>query len=132
MPYPRVPWTQMRAGLAARTRGATVAEAAVVAGCSERTLLRRLAEEPVVVVRERRQRPGALTLEERFEIQVGIRTNEADAVIGKRIGRHRSIVWRDIRANGGRDRYNASRAQARAALCWVARSSKSTRFQPRH
>jgi IS30 family transposase len=110
-------------------RGATVADAAQGAGLSERTLFRRLAEEPVVVLRERKPRDRALSLEDRFEIHVGIRTNESGAEIAARIGRHRSVVWREIKANGGRDRYNASKAQNRADE--AARRPKARWFETR-
>src|SRR5437868_9932864 len=107
MARPRLPWSVIRVGLIAYARGATPAEAAAVAGCSERTLWRRLAEEPVVVLRERTPRGGALSLKERVDIQVGIELGESDSEIGGRIGRHRSTVWREIAASGGRQRYRA-------------------------
>jgi IS30 family transposase len=95
-------------------RGATLEEAARIAGVSKNTLWRRLAENPVVVLRERKPRPGTLSLEERFEIQVGIRTGDDDATIAARIGRHRGTIGREIKANGPRTNYNAARAQDRA------------------
>jgi transposase, IS30 family len=104
----------VRAALVAVSRGASHREAALVAGCSESTVWRRLAEEPVVVLRERTAREGALSLEDRFEIQVGIRLAETDSVIAARVCRHRGTVGREIAANGGRASYNASRAQDRA------------------
>ena len=58
MGRPRLPWSVVRVAMAAVARGATRAEAAAAAGCSERTLQRRLAEEPVVVLRERKPRAG--------------------------------------------------------------------------
>lgn len=109
----KVSWSVIRPAYIAIARGATVGEAARVVGCSKRTLERRLAEEPVVVLRDRKQRTGALTLDERVEIQVGIATGETDTAIARRLGRHRATVWRDIAANG-RASYNASRAQDRA------------------
>ena len=114
MGRPRLPWSQTRDALAAICRGATTAQAAALVGCSERTLWRRLAEEPVVVLRERKPRAGALSLEERFEIHVGVRAGETDTEIATRLGRHRSTIWREIKAAGGRAAYNAARAQERA------------------
>ena len=58
----RLPWTKVRAGLVAVARGATVADAAQLAGVSKRTLERHLAEEAVVVLRDRKPRAVALTL----------------------------------------------------------------------
>lgn len=109
----RLAWSVVRPALVAVSRGATYAEAAVLAGVSERTVCRRVAEEDVVVLRDRRPRSGALTLECREEIRLGIDRGESDAVIARRIGCHRGTVGREIRANGGRKAYRAFRAQAR-------------------
>ncbi|HLT95751.1 MAG TPA: IS30 family transposase [Acidimicrobiia bacterium] len=65
-------------------------------------------------LRERQQRPDALTLAEREEIRVGIQAGESDQVIGDRLGRHRSTIWREINAGGGREAYRAYQAQDRA------------------
>lgn len=109
----RLAWSVVRPALVAVSRGATYAEAAALAGVSERTVCRRVAEEDVVVLRDRRPRSGALTLECREEIRLGIDRGESDAVIARRIGCHRGTVGREIRANGGRKAYRAFRAQAR-------------------
>ena len=110
----RLPWSVVRRALVAVSRGATHAEAAALAGVSKRTVTSRVAEEAVVMFRDRKSRDGVLTLEDREEIRVGIEHDESDAQIGRRIGCHRSTVWREIRANGGRDAYRAFRAQERA------------------
>lgn len=111
---PRVPWSKVRTGLRAVARGAMVADAAAFAGVSKRTLERRLAQEAVVVLRDRKPRAGALTLEDREEIRVGIERGESDAQIARRLGRHRGTIGREIAAGGGRHRYRAYRAQERA------------------
>lgn len=104
----------VRVGLEARARGATWAEAGLVAGVSDRTLYRRVAEQPVGVVRQHKVRAGSLTFGEREEIRVGIVRGESDAVIGARLGRSRGAIWREISRNGGRQAYRAFRAQERA------------------
>lgn len=111
---PRLPRSVVAPALAAVARGATLVEAAEVAGIGRNTVWRRVAEEGVVVLRDRKPRPGALSLEEREEIRVGIERGDPDGVIAARLGRHRCTVWREIKANGGRGSYRAYRAQDRA------------------
>jgi transposase, IS30 family len=111
---PRVPDSVLRPALAAFARGATMAEAAALVGVSRVTVARRVAEHDVGVLRERRARQGALTLEDRVEIAVGIGLGQSDAVIGRRVNRHRGTIGREIKANGGRKAYRAYRAEHRA------------------
>ena len=97
-------------------RGATIREAAAVAGVSTRTVDNLICEHGRMSVSSHVPRPDALTIGEREEIRVGIDRGESDAQIAGRLGRHRSTVWREIRANGGRDSYRAFRAHDGAAL----------------
>jgi IS30 family transposase len=114
MPAARLPWSVVRVALVAVSRGATYAQAAALAGISERTVCSRVAEEDVVVLRDRKPRQGVLTLEAREEIRVGIDRDESDQAIATRVGCHRSTIWREIGGNGGRPAYRAFAAQARA------------------
>jgi len=74
-----------------------------------------LGDERGAMPRERKRRPGSLSTSEREEIRVGIETGESDDDIASRIGRHRSTIWREIAANGGRGHYRAAAAEERAA-----------------
>ena len=125
----RIPRSVVWPALMAVARGATYEEAAGAAGVSLNTVRRRVAEEAVVVIRQRTRRPDVLTLAEREEIRAGIERGGSDTEIGRRLGRHRGTIGREIKANGGRDHYRAFRAQDRADE--VARRPKQHWFEQR-
>jgi IS30 family transposase len=114
MPRPKTPWRVARVALLAVYGGATIDDAAVSAGVSPRTVVRLIGEHGRMSFRERTPRPESLTLQEREEILLGIERRESDTVIARRLGRHRSTIWREIKANGGRRAYRAFRAEERA------------------
>ena len=101
-----------------------------MAGISLRTLDRWIADESVVVVRDRKIRPNALTVRDREEIRVSIVRGETDAQIARRLGRHRGTIGREITANGGRSRYRAYRADDRATSAAQRPKAPWTELRP--
>jgi IS30 family transposase len=94
--------------------GATLAEAAALAGLGVCTVRRHVRANGVAVLRTRKARASALTLEDREEISRGIATGESGSAIARRLHRHRSTVWREVAHHGGREGYRAYAAQAQA------------------
>jgi hypothetical protein len=101
--------------LVALAAGTSWRSAAEAGGIGLSTLYRHICGERSVMPRERKRRSTALTAVEREEIRVGVELGDSDSTIGERIGRHRSTIWREIRANGGRRIYRAAAAEQRAA-----------------
>ena len=120
----RKPFRMIQQALQARARGATNAEAAELVGITTRTVVRWSGQYGPMTTRVSKPRPDALSPDDREEIRVGIDRGESDTVIGNRLGRHRCTIWREIRANGGRDNYRAFEADERAAR--AARRSRPT------
>jgi IS30 family transposase len=129
MAWRPVSWGVARIALRALSRGASIDEAAALAGISPRSVDNLVAREHPVVLREHKARPGSLVLADREEIRVGIVRGEPDAAIATRLGFVRSSIHREISNNGGRDDYRAHVAQARADE--QARRIKPRWFQQR-
>lgn len=111
MGRPKVPWQKARVALDAYARGVSLEAAGRVAGIGEGTVWNLVHEHGPIMCRERKHRANALTVEERELIMLGIAAGDSDAVIGRRLGRHRGTIGREIRAGGGRRAYRAFRSQ---------------------
>jgi len=129
MGRPKTPWHVARVALLEISRGAHVRDAATAAGVSIGTVEVLIREHGRMTIRASTPRQGELTLQDREEIRVGIDRGESDAVIGARIGKHRSTVWREIDRNGGRRTYRAFRAHDWS--CHRARRIRPTWVQTR-
>ncbi|MGV0750941.1 IS30 family transposase, partial [Mycolicibacter minnesotensis] len=110
--------------------GYAPAQAGVALGVSERCGLRwfadcggvkpRLCEPKTCGPRPR------LTIDDRVEIEIGVRTNESLQSIGERLGRPPSTIKREIDANGGGNRYDGRKSGYRRKEAFGARQSGNT------
>lgn len=110
--------------------GESLADISRALGKHEGSVHRVLATRGGIVPPERRRSPSSLTLAEREEISRSVVANCSTRQIAASLGRAPSTVSREISRNGGRDRYRASQADARA---WeLARRPKPCRLAGRH
>src|SRR5690242_18693685 len=113
---PHLTVEQRQLTLRLKARGLSLREIGAQVGCSYeqvRIIARQAPRRPV-----RRDswvpRPGRLTLADREEISIGLRTGESFTAIAARLEKAVSTVSREVAANGGRDAYRAWRAHQRA------------------
>jgi IS30 family transposase len=66
------------------------------------------------VLRDRKPRAGAFTIDDREKIWAGIVREDSDAQIARDVKCHRGSIGREIKAGGGRAAYRPNRAQNRA------------------
>jgi IS30 family transposase len=128
-PRRKTPQDVVRAGFGLVAAGAFIKDAAAAVGMPASTLAHLVQAQGVVMLRPRKPRAGALTLEEREEVRIGIANNDTDTDIAKRLGRHRGTIGREITRNGGRLAYRAWAAEQRAAD--EARRRKTRWFEQR-
>jgi transposase, IS30 family len=112
--HARITDVMVGVGFERRAGGMSWKRAAAGTGMSWMTLRRRWDDEHCGVAYERTVRPGSLTDADREEIRLGIERGESDAEMGRRLGRHRGTIGREIAANGGRGEYRAHRAHNQA------------------
>jgi IS30 family transposase len=109
------------------SNGCTAAEAGVAVGVSERSGLRWFADAGGVKPRLCEPKTSCprprLTIEDRVEIEIGVRTNESLQSVGKRLGRPASTIKREIDANGGGNRYDGRKSGYRRKEAFGARQS---------
>ncbi len=110
--------------------GYGTAEAGVAVGVSERSGLRWFADAGGVKPRLCEPKSGGprprLTLEDRVEIEIGVRTNESLQSMGDRLRRPASTIKREIDANGVRNCYDGRKSGYRRKQAFGARQSGKT------
>lgn len=117
-----------RADIVRRVRGGERAQdVARDVGVNVKSVYRCLSEAGGMPPRWKDRSPRHLSLLEREEISRGLIEGVSFRVISARLGRHPSTVSREVKANGGREKYRGCRADQRA--CRLARRPKPTVFE---
>ena len=94
--------------------GATYVELATAFRCATKTVQRVMGQCGGLAVRRTARARLRLTVAEREEISRGLQANESCHTIATRLGRAASTISREVAAGGGRRRYRAWHADARA------------------
>jgi IS30 family transposase len=97
-------------------KGMSLREIGRQVGCSHevvRTVVRRESKRPLRAD-SWRPGPGRLTLADREEISLGLRSGHSFTAVAARLGKATSTVSREVASNGGRHDYRAWRAHQRA------------------
>lgn len=97
-----------------RFEGRTIEQVCVEVGRSHSLVERVVAQAGGLPPRGRCSRAGSLSLAEREEISRRIAVGESNPQIALALGRSASTIWREVRANGGRDGYRAWVGERRA------------------
>lgn len=101
-------WTQWRAGDSMSEIGRSLSR-------SVKTVFAELSRCGGISPAEWSRSAYALTLAEREEISRGLAQGESQRLIASRLGRCASTISREVKRNGGRERYRAEAAERRAA-----------------
>jgi IS30 family transposase len=123
----RVTPDKRREIIAMAARGATINEMAAAVNRSAGSVVNVLRPLGGVIRPELWQPcPGRLSLDDRVEIRLRLERGDSYEAIGAKLGRHRTTIWREVRANGGREAYRPMSAHRRAQQ--AARRPKATKL----
>ena len=106
--------------------GGTHREVAAASGCSSKSVQRLLKRTGGLKSRARPRSALRLSALEREEISRGMQAGHSCRQIARQVGRSPSTISRDVAASGGRSRYRAMKAEARA--CRKALRPKTSKF----
>ena len=115
--------------------GSSFGEAAEAVRCSTNTIQRLLSSVGGLPARGTNRSELRLSLSEREEISLGLRSDESLRSISRRLRRAPSTISREVKGNGGRGRYRAVRADEaayrNAARPKLAKLRRSRRLRTR-